>query len=373
MLLIAGATARAAAFSALRAGLIPFCIDLFADLDLSAVCPVHPIPRPDYPSRIPTIADRFAAGPWLYTGGLENEPELVANLSARRTLWGNDAKVLRQARDPQRVRSSLVEQNIPALRVALSPDDLPCDGTWLVKPLSSAGGEEIHVLDDSWPGAQRPSYFQERVSGPSFAAIFVAADSQCTLRGVTQQLIGRPDAEFAYVGSLGPCALGDVVSAQLQSIGDSFWQSLGLRGLFGVDFILHRNTVWPVEINPRYTASVEVLELAYGHSLMDEHRRVFDPLPTVANVVPPLPRWEFVGKRVLFATAPLQFPGIDRDLLPPNFDPREFPVVADVPYPGTLIEKGEPIMTVFARGSSFNDCEAQLERSLDVWRRRLLL
>jgi hypothetical protein len=37
--LILGASARAAAYSARRADLQPACIDLFADRDLAAVCP----------------------------------------------------------------------------------------------------------------------------------------------------------------------------------------------------------------------------------------------------------------------------------------------------------------------------------------------
>ena len=40
-LLILGASTRAAAFSALRAGLAPRCVDFFADRDLAAVCPVE--------------------------------------------------------------------------------------------------------------------------------------------------------------------------------------------------------------------------------------------------------------------------------------------------------------------------------------------
>ena len=40
-LLILGASTRAAAFSALRAGLAPRCADFFADRDLAATCPVE--------------------------------------------------------------------------------------------------------------------------------------------------------------------------------------------------------------------------------------------------------------------------------------------------------------------------------------------
>ena len=42
---LVGASTRAAAFSALRAGLTPFCWDLFADTDLAAVADVEKLSR----------------------------------------------------------------------------------------------------------------------------------------------------------------------------------------------------------------------------------------------------------------------------------------------------------------------------------------
>ena len=36
----------------------------------------------------------------------------------------------------------------------------------------------------------------------------------------------------------------------------------GLRGVFGIDAIVRNGVPWPVEVNPRYTASVEVIEIA---------------------------------------------------------------------------------------------------------------
>ena len=48
-LVILGASTRAAAFSALRANLRPWCIDLFGDMDLRGRCPVQTIAPEDYP------------------------------------------------------------------------------------------------------------------------------------------------------------------------------------------------------------------------------------------------------------------------------------------------------------------------------------
>ena len=58
-LLIFGASTRAAAFSALRAGLRPWCADLFGDADLVSRCPTIRMPAGDYPHG---IAFRFDNG-----------------------------------------------------------------------------------------------------------------------------------------------------------------------------------------------------------------------------------------------------------------------------------------------------------------------
>src|SRR5438309_1251845 len=99
-LLIFGASARAAAFSALRAGLSPWCADLFGDADLAARCPVIALPD-TYPDGLLEIERQAPPGPFLYTGGLENRPRLLRELAQRRTLWGVAPGILPQVRRPE--------------------------------------------------------------------------------------------------------------------------------------------------------------------------------------------------------------------------------------------------------------------------------
>src|SRR5205807_1077251 len=85
-LIIVGASARAAAFSALRAGLRPWCIDLFADADLRARCPVTHLEPDRYPYGLAELLPQAPPGPWMYTGGLENRPNLIRRLARGREL-----------------------------------------------------------------------------------------------------------------------------------------------------------------------------------------------------------------------------------------------------------------------------------------------
>src|SRR5687767_3221982 len=98
-LLFFGASARAAAFSALRAGLRPWCADLFADADLRRRCPATRLAG-RYPAAFAQLLRDAPPGPWMYTGGLENHPRLVGRMARLRPLWGNGEESLRRARDP---------------------------------------------------------------------------------------------------------------------------------------------------------------------------------------------------------------------------------------------------------------------------------
>jgi predicted ATP-grasp superfamily ATP-dependent carboligase len=297
---------------------------------------------------------------------------------------------------------------------------LPRDGSWLVKPTASAGGQGIRPLGSDPLEASRRCYYQERIAGPSVSALFLGLRDRAELLGVTRQWVGRPGAEFAYVGSVAPWPISRPILSRLEAIGEVLTRAFALTGLFGIDAILSDGVPWPVEVNPRYTAAVEVLELALGRSLLAEHRRAYDPgAPATNNSGGPSARAvldrlahgkrgqapglrnslrdstahgagsqspfssavrnakdnrssRFVAKRIVFASTSCRFPdsyaweplGRDRFAF-------AVPTIADVPHPGTPFEPGDPVLTLFATGTSLEACQRQLQRRQTWWERRL--
>jgi len=376
-LLIVGASVRAAAFSALRAGLRPECADLFADADLQARCAVRCVAAMDYPRGFLDLPSLSLPGPWLYTGGLENRPDLIAEMARRRQpLWGNSADVLRRVRSPFAVAGVLRRAGLPC--PALWPSDTlpPATGRWLVKPLDGAGGSGIHLWDGTAPRSRprRRCYYQEFLEGGSYSGIYLGNSHAARLLGVTRQLVGEPwlhARPFHYCGSIGPVALGKKLEQGVAGVGSALAQGFGLKGLFGVDFILSGGIPYPVEVNPRTTASVEVIEYATGLLALALHGQVFDPdVP-----VPPASAGSagVVGKAILFARAPLRFPdrGPWRAWIDTSAGASILATYADIPHPGDLIEAGQPIMTVFARAGTVEDCQDRLQLLASDLDRRL--
>jgi predicted ATP-grasp superfamily ATP-dependent carboligase len=368
-LLIVGASARAAAMSAIRSGFEPWAADRFADLDLKAraeTCLIE-----DYPAGLERALADAPPGPWLYTGALENRPELVERISATRRLFGVGAEALRAVRDPFRLAAALAKSGLPTPHCALPTSDAPRDGSWLCKPLASAGGHGVRSWDGADLDASAHSYLQQRIDGISVAAIYVASQGKAELLGITRQLIGldwcglteSAAHRFRYCGSIGPLQLAPALESRCEELGNVLADAFDLQGLFGVDAILANGDVWPVEVNPRYTASVEILERALGIRSIALHVSACggdgptSPPSVQPENEPPL----CCGKAILFArsdtiVAP-EFPdwciGQNRG--------RPWPTIADIPPSGTMIRPGQPIVTVFADGTDEPSVVAKLK------------
>lgn len=303
----------------------------------------------------------------MYTGALENRPDLIEVPSRRRQLWGNDAATVRMVRDPIRLAEVLRSNGLSAPGVRLDPIGLPVDGSWLRKPLASSAGHGIA----EYRGADESStacYYQERIEGPSLSAIFVGGRDEASLAGVTRQLIGRGESRFAYRGNVAPWPISTHAEQRVMAIGRTLVNVFGLVGLFGVDFILSGDEPWVVEVNPRYTAAVEVLELALGRALLAEHRSACLGEPIEHRIVGPPDRQSFVAKEIVFAATDLEFDGTEFEPAKALF---EIPVIADVPDRGTRFEAGDPVLTVFAEGSTPESCMAALDDRRREWERRL--
>src|SRR5262245_26697370 len=143
-LTIVGASVRAAAAAARRAGFDPWCADLFADADLRAMVPAAVrCPPGHYPHALLDLLRESPTGPWMYTGGLENYPNLIRRMAELRPLWGNGPNTLVASRSPFTIARILREAGLPAVEVRAADSELPDSCRWLRKPFASAAGQGI--------------------------------------------------------------------------------------------------------------------------------------------------------------------------------------------------------------------------------------
>jgi predicted ATP-grasp superfamily ATP-dependent carboligase len=368
-LLIFGASTRAAAFSALRAGLRPWCADLFGDTDLQARCPAIRVPSDVYWRAFADLAGRELRGPWMYTGAMENRPGTLGLMARVRPLWGNQPyPALTLARSPLYVAALLRRARLPCPAVHTGRFSFPAKGTWLLKSVFGGGGRGVHLWNGkrSWQGPGKWEFLQEYIEGIPCAAVYAGEGERVSLVGATCQLVGEPwlhARRFHYCGSIGPLSMEPALRQALERLGAVIASGCWLRGLFGVDFVLRGGAPWPVEVNPRYTASIEIVEYTSGVSALALHRQVFEPTDPAPSI-PPARQGRFLGKAILFAREALTFPE-EGPWMTVLREPRpvdEVSQFADIPHAGERIEAGRPVLTFFAWGDSPAACRDALQQ-----------
>ena len=385
-LVILGASVRALAESAQRAGWAVHAADLFGDLDLAAaarevVAVGAENAASGYPESLRTAAEGFpTTAPWCYTGAIENYPDLIDAIAATRPLAGNSGQIVKNLRDPAKLAAAGLA--IPETRAAA--DGVPVDGTFLVKPLASGGGRGIH----RWTPEVRARYtslheegspprhvWQRLVAGTPASACYCVSAAGAELVGTSSQLIGEPwchAGDFSWCGAVAELPLESTGfhdrHVQLERLGRILADQFHPIGLIGVDLVIDTSGhLHVIEVNPRPTASMELFERMGRVSIAGRHLEacgyVADADPPRAHAVPRvLPRalpgvW---AKAVLFMerATPVSDQLVDALISTATAWTQAdggWPALADIPRPGQTIAAGAPVVTIFAAAPTTDD------------------
>ena len=266
--ILAGASVRSLAESAVMSGISPMCFDMFADADLNLLLRENGLPDS---IQIREFADLVAATssipadvPLVWTGGLENHPEQLRQLSGLRLVCGVHGDELGGVRVPARLQSivSGTECRVPAVISAASDKlDLSTHSTWLAKPIDGAGGTGIRDYKQGTP-LKPGEFLQQKVAGIPVSALYCHDGQDAGILGASAQVIGEValgGSGFAFCGNVGPVQLPARARTIIRKIGERLGDT-GLRGVFGADFIVEVDDVWLIEVNPRITASHEIYD-----------------------------------------------------------------------------------------------------------------
>src|SRR5262249_999324 len=123
-------------------------------------------------------------------------------------------------------------------------------------------------------------------------------------------------------------------------------EEFGLVGVNGVDFIDRGGMPHTIEVNPRWSSSMELVELAYGVSVFGAQGAACSAghLPDF-DLAEARRRGVAFGKAVVYARRDTRVGDTSAWLCADATGSRG---VRDVPRPGELIPAGRPVCTVFA-------------------------
>lgn len=410
MVVVAGLSARAAVSSAEAGGFRVRAVDWFQDLDTRAVvarsCEREGVPflretsapTPDW-ERIGSLASEMAAkfvnAVVLPTGGIENHLDVLSAWHRDHHCAASSVNAIRCVRDPAWLAACLadLELSYPRTR-GIGPDGVVYavgsevrperrngdGGAWLDKSLASGGGMDIRVCDSSANPA-RPAVgrvLQQRVRGIAASAAFLSRNGEVEWLGASRQWLGPEHGaatDFGYVGNTEWRDAPEFVQRAVCDGARKIARDAGLVGLFGIDFVVDdHGSPWLIEVNPRWTASLELYERRRGRSFVRDHlvatgvggevdrERGTSVLGSVS--------WGCLGKWTVYARERCVAADLrdDRELAY-DMDRGE---LADIPHPGTEFHRGDPVCTVLAGGANEDACLRELERRADRVRDRLL-
>jgi predicted ATP-grasp superfamily ATP-dependent carboligase len=305
----------------------------------------------------------------MYTGGLENHPDVIAAISQTRRLWGNGPDELPNARDPFRLFATFTAKGIACPLVCPIAGPQPAGRRWLAKRVSS-GGRGIAEFDYSSEPRATGDYLQEFIPGEPLSSLYLSMPWRVYFLGLATQLVGTPwlhAQPFQYAGNVAPVGPTEFEHEVAKGVGVVVTQAALKFGYFGIDFIRTETGLLPIEVNPRYTASVEVYELASCTASLRWHMACatcVDADPDAPWVEPAeFTATRVVGKAIYYAAAPITFPasGPWDESLRHCTDVWRVPEFADIPHAGSVVEPGQPVFTLFAAAATEAECVKQLK------------
>ena len=376
-ILVTGLSTRAIAESAVRGNHRIITLDYFGDRDQRALVENHALLRDfDLPFSAEALlhaSRRLDFEAVVYISNLENHPEVVEELVQGHVLLGNAPDVLRQVRDWRTLRTFCREAGIPCPTTLLPGEEKGAGPTvrWLRKPVRSGGGHGIRP----WAGEPLDDdhVLQAYIEGRPASAAFVADGQRSVIIGLTEQLIGQRELGargFSWCGNILPLPLQPADRATVLEAVEKMVARLtcrfGLRGVNGVDLVIAndphgRPCPVLVEVNPRYTGSMELVERAYGLNVFSLH------LEAMAGRLPDFSLAErlngpYFGKGIVYAR---------RTVTLPETEGWTEHGRRDVPFPGERIEAGHPICTVLAEGKGREACWHHLLASVEAVRQEI--
>jgi len=358
--LVVGICTRPLAWSARRNGDADVVgLDYFGDRDQREAGETYAL-EADFglPLMVENLARAAATIPHdavAYSASLENHSDMVARLAGRATLLGNSPATLRRVRHLPTLARVCRGAGIayPPTLLRHSP---PRGEAWLHKPRLAGGGHGIRPWVDGDGPPRRGTALQRHIPGRPISATFVANGAQAVLVGLAEGLAGLSQfgaSGYTYCGSIVPPggAPGTWVALlpRLTGIVTALTRAFGLVGLNGVDLIAgpSEHDITLLEVNPRHSASMELIERLYGAPLFRWHVRAITEraLPRFDLGAALRQRGDRWAKAIMYARGALVVG-----------DTAAWAAhgVRDVPHSHTAIPDGAPLCTVLYHGDGDN-------------------
>ena len=344
-ILIVANSARMLAKAAKRTNIKSLVIDLFADLDtISYAEDFYQVPSLSVECLAPVVDDlikRYAIKYMIYGSGFEYYPNSLSYLNGRLSVFGNTPDTFVRLQDKRVFFGALDQFSIPYPTACFS--EPVSDGCWLIKPLLGQGGVGIsrHITTSF---SQPAVYWQKYQQGISSSVLFLANGKKTHVIGFnTQWTTALSESQaFIFSGIMNYVDLSDTQKNLIATWVHELALFFGLKGLNSLDFIQSGNNFFVLEINPRFSASMQL----YDADLLLGHIKVSQGGACDCRVN----QDGFTGYQVVYAEQDIMIPD---DFVWPEG-------CMDLPKFGVTCRAGQPICSIIAHQEQAQSVRAAL-------------
>lgn len=227
-----------------------------------------------------------------------------------------------------------------------------------IKPDTGAGGwrntlaaspEDEAAWTECWPDT--PYIRQMPVEGISCSVSCIADGTSARALSLNRQLNrgGEGERRFGFAGAVTPFQPAE--RDQILTLAEDIAAKSGCIGSLGIDFMLTDDSISAIEINPRFQATLDVVEMSTGVNIFELHRNAASGILPASRPVPTMT----AVRSIIFA---------DHDCVVTDDLKSLHPDIADIPWPETEIEEGSAVLSVYGRGADEGEALAALDKTI---------
>jgi predicted ATP-grasp superfamily ATP-dependent carboligase len=351
--LVAGFATRHVVRSAYAAGYEVCAIDHFCDQDLTWYTKEHQTfeELADLPDCVADVCSRYTFDCIVTTSGAED-------MDLGCTVCGTPRDVAARFCTKTGIQQFFEEHGFPVPPL-LPQGEYPA----FIKPDVGAGGwrnvlagtpNEENAWTECWP--ETPYIRQMPVEGIPCSVSCIADGTFARALSLNRQFNrgGAGERQFGFAGALTP--FQPEVRESILALAEEIAAKSGCIGSLGVDFMLTNDGIRAIEINPRFQATLDIVEMSTGTNIFEMHRNAASGILPATRPNPVMT----AARSIIFAA---------RDCVVAD-DLKSFhPDIADIPWVGTEIEEGKAVLSVYGRGADEAEALAALDKTISRVRR----
>jgi predicted ATP-grasp superfamily ATP-dependent carboligase len=374
--LVVGIDTVSVAKSGKEAGYKIYAADYFGDIDLRRVCSgceaiieqkrgkgcgrmESKFKTEAFLKMTKSLLERHEIDAILLSSGLDDFFDALHELNDLVPILGNSPEVIERVRKKPGFFKELKRlgiahpktesvKNVDEAKAAAAEIGYPV----VVKPIRGFGGLGIRTVQNS--NEIERAFFevslvskdvlvQKFINGIHASVSFLVTDKDVEVLSLNEQLLGLrflfQQEPFGYCGNIVPLHFANPILESCKRITEKISSHFGLKGSNGIDLVISKEgTPRVMEVNPRFQGTLECVERVLGMNLVKSHidACLHDSLPTLKEKTS-----NFCTRLVLYAPERIVAP-----------DLTVFPEVRDIPLPGAIIEKREPLCSIITAGKN---------------------